>query len=103
MIKFKEKTSNKLVYEQPHNPIGLTICLGFCLAPLCFWVPHLLSHGDRSFTCYRVDGTTVNCEVVFKPLLPLPQQTSVYTNVKGTRIDEKDKNNKNSHDFVCPI
>jgi len=42
-----------------------------------------LSQGDRRFTCYRLDQDTVNCEVVFQPLLPLPKRIDFYYDVRG--------------------
>jgi hypothetical protein len=103
MLELKEKNYNKWVYEQPHNPIGLSICVAIMLAPLCFTLPPLFSYGDRSFTCSRIDKTMVNCEVVFQPLLPLPKQINVYKNVRGARIEKTGEKNKYYVSYVSLI
>ncbi len=88
-----EQTPSKRVYREPGASLPEAVARVLIL--LVFILPVGLFEGDRRFTCYRLDQDTVNCEVVFQPLLPLPKQIEFYYDVRGagtkTEIRERDE------------
>lgn len=79
-----EQTPGKRVYLEPvvSGAVGAAFIILLFSSPIIIpTIGH--SEGDRRFTCYRLDQDTVNCEVVFQPLLPLPKQIEFYYDVRG--------------------
>ncbi|MFS8857798.1 hypothetical protein NW851_08295 [Synechococcus sp. H55.7] len=78
-----EQIPGKRVYLEPvvSGAVGAAFIILLFSSPII--IPIGLSQGDRRFTCYRLDQDTVNCEVVFQPLLPLPKQIEFYYDVRG--------------------
>ena len=100
-----EQTPSKRVYLEPgFSLLGAGVhffrVLFFCSL---IW----LLYGDRRFTCYRLDHDTVNCEVVFQPLLPLPKQIEFYYDVKsaGTKTETRrdSEGDETTHYYVTLI
>lgn len=78
-MKCVEESHNKRVYQKEVSCLGRF--LTFMNLPFLALV--WFSLGDHHFTCFRVDQSAVNCEVFFKPLLPLPSTTKLYKDVRG--------------------
>jgi hypothetical protein len=79
-MKCVKESPSKRVYQEKK-----VSCLGPFLTfmSLPFFALVWFSLGDHHFTCFRVDQSAVNCEVFFKPLLPLPSTTKLYKDVRG--------------------
>jgi uncharacterized membrane protein len=91
-MKCVEESHNKRVYQEPPKDLkDLSFGLLLAFIPLSVLTVLWLHQGDRHFTCFRVDQSAVNCEVFFKPLLPLPSTTKLYEDVReaGTKTEIK--------------
>ncbi len=76
-------TATQRVYQKPFSVFSLIFSLPWLVIPLIAVGAIWSSQGNRFFQCFRDTRSTVNCEVTFQPLLPLPTQTQAYEDVKG--------------------
>ena len=74
----KESPSKRVYQEKVSCPFPFLTFMSLPFLALVWFSP-----GDHHFTCFRVDQSAVNCEVFFKPLLPLPSTTKLYKDVRG--------------------
>jgi len=95
-MKCVEESHNKRVYQEPLKDLSFRLLFAFiplsvAFIPLSASTLLWLHQGDRHFTCFRVAQSAVNCEVFFKPLLPLPSTTKLYEDVReaGTKTEIK--------------
>ncbi|MFS8876347.1 hypothetical protein NW840_12515 [Synechococcus sp. R5-13] len=108
-MKCVEESHNKRVYQE--SSVGFLGSLATFVF-ICFFafIPFMAlssiwsSQGERRFTCFRVDQSTVNCEVSFQPFLPLPSQTTLHIDVRGaavkTEIVEDDDGERTERYYV---
>jgi hypothetical protein len=81
----KESPSKRVYQEKVSCPFPFLTFMSLPFLALVWFSP-----GDHHFTCFRVDQSAVNCEVFFKPLLPLPSTTKLYKDVTSTTKLYKD-------------